>query len=230
MAKTALKWVFGIILSVIGFFIAGVVLYGYFVTHKNSLGGLISGVVMGSVAFVPGTILLILAMIDIRKNAFDLRVANILDKYDRITPATLAKNAHASEAKVESSVSRIIGKGLLIVYFDKSTGEFVTQEGRAIAERVIGLIDSKRRTTIEQLTTETGMKADEIKKIVVGMAKRGLFSGTYDWKAGKILSAEAVHLLQKAPKNCPNCGATLSEPPLPGEEIKCDFCGHIVTG
>jgi len=230
VARTALKWVFGIILSVIGFFVAGVVLYGYFVSHKNSFGGLISGIVMGSIAFVPGLILLILAMIDIAHNSFDLRVAKLLDKHDRITPEALAKQMHVSEAKIERSVSRIIGKGLIIVYFDKTTGEFVTQEGRAIAERIVGLIESKRRATLEQLITETGMKAEEIKRIIVGMAKRGLFSGTYDWKSGKILSAEAVQLLKQAPKNCPNCGANLSEPPLPGEEIKCEFCGEIVTG
>ena len=144
MARTTLKWIIGIILSIVGFFVAGVVIYGYFVTHVNSLPGMISGIVMGSLAFIPGLILIILALIDGVNNTFDFKISKILEKYDRLTPQALAEKAHASEDRIEKSVSRIIDKGLIIVYFDKITGEFVTQEGKAIAERVIGIIKSKR--------------------------------------------------------------------------------------
>ncbi len=230
MARTALKWIFGIILSVIGFFVAGVVLYGYFISGANSLGGMISGVVLGSIAFIPGIILIILALADGGKNLFDVRVAKILEENDRISPIVLAEKANTTEEKIMKSVSRIINKGLIIVYFDKATGEFVTQEGKAIATRILGIIESKRRVTLELLAAETGMTFEEIKRIIVGMEKRGLFDGTYDWKSGKILSAEATRLLARAITNCPHCGGNLPEPPLPGEEIKCEFCGEIITG
>ncbi|HUT82426.1 MAG TPA: hypothetical protein VMZ29_14590 [Candidatus Bathyarchaeia archaeon] len=230
MARTALKWILGIILSVIGFFVAGVVLYGYFVSGANSLGGMISGIVLGSIAFVPGLILIILAIIDGGKSVFDIKIAKLLEESDRITPTALADKANVSEEKVEKSISRIINKGLIIVYFDKATGEFVTQEGKAIAARILGIIESKRRVTLDLLSKETGMSFDEIKRIIVGMEKRGLFDGTYDWKSGKILSAEATRLLAHATTNCPHCGGNLPEPPLPGEEIKCEYCGEIITG
>ena len=66
MARTALKWIFGILLTVIGFFIAGVPVLGYTadVSWDNSFGGMISGIVMGSILFVPGLILIILALIE----------------------------------------------------------------------------------------------------------------------------------------------------------------------
>ncbi|MCK5298962.1 MAG: hypothetical protein KAJ76_08650 [Candidatus Heimdallarchaeota archaeon] len=232
MARTALKWILGILLTIAGFFIAGVVIIGYTmdVSWENSFGGMISGIVMGSIFFVPGLIFIILALIDVSHNAFDLRISKILEENDRISPPDLAKKAHSNEDKIEKSVSRIIEKGLIIVYFDKATGEFVTQEGRAIAERVIGIIESKRRITLEDLVIETGMTPDEVKRIVVGMEKRGLFSGTYDWKSGKILSSDGARMLAKAETNCPHCGANLTEPPLKGEEIKCEFCGEIITG
>ncbi len=232
MARTALKWILGILLSVIGFFIAGVTILGYVadVSWDNSFGGMISGIVMGSIFFIPGIIFIILALIDVSHNAFDLRISKLLEEYDRISPPELAKKAHSNEDKVEKSVSRIIEKGLIIVYFDKATGEFVTQEGRAIAERVIGIIESKRRITLEELIIETGMTPDEIKRIIIGMEKRGLFNGTYDWKSGKILSREGTRMLAVAETNCPHCGANLTEPPLKGEEIKCEFCGEIITG
>ena len=232
MARTALKSTFGILLTIAGFFIAGIPVIGYLfdVSWDNSFGGMISGIVMGSILFIPGIILLILAFIDVVNNTFDLKVSKILEKHDRITPAELADKANSSEEKIEKSVSRIIEKGLIIVYFDKATGDFVTQEGRSIAERVIGIIDSKRRITLSELSTETGMTPEEVKRIVVGMEKRGLFSGTYDWKSGKILSREGTRQLAQAPTSCPHCGAHLTEPPLPGEEIKCDYCGKIITG
>lgn len=229
MPRTALKWTFGIILSIVGFFIAGVLVV-YYVQGNATRGGLTSGIVMGSIFFVPGLILIILAFIDVAHNRFDLRVAKVLEEHDRITPTELAEQVNSSEEKVENAVSRIIGKGLIIVYFDKTTGEFVTQEGKAIAEKVIGYIKSKRRTTLEELCQETGMKPEEIKQIVVGMQKRGLFDGTYDWKSGKILSKKGVELLEKAVTVCPNCGGDLAEPPLPGEEIRCEYCGKIVKG
>lgn len=236
MARTSLKWILGIIFTVIGFFIAGVVGVGYYNflnntgSFTNTLGGFISGIVIGSIFFVPGVILLILALIDVSHKAFDLRVSKLLEQYDRITPKDLADKANSREDKIEKSVSRIIEKGLLIVYFDKSTGEFVTQEGRSIAERVIGLIESKRRTTLEELSEETGMSFDELKRIIVGMEKRGLFKGTYDWRKGKILSEKAAAQLAKAKTKCPTCGASLKEPPLPGEEITCEYCGSVITG
>jgi len=232
LARTALKWIFGILLTIAGFFIAGIPVIGYAfdVSWNNTLAGMISGIVMGSVLFVPGIILLILALIDVGNNAFDLKVSKILEEYDRITPEDLANKAHTSQEKIEKSVSRIIGSGLIIVYFDKSTGEFVTQEGRAIAERVIGIIESKGRITLVELVDETGLSEEEIKRIVVGMEKRGLFDGTYDWKSGKLLSRIASKQLSKAKTRCPHCGGALTEPPLPGEEIPCEFCGQQVTG
>jgi len=232
MARTALKWIFGILFTVIGFFIASIPILGYVanVSWENSFGGMISGIVMGSIFFVPGIIFLILALIDVSHNAFDLRISKLLEEYDRISPPDLAIKARSNQDKIEKSVSRIIEKGLIIVYFDKATGEFVTQEGRAIAERVIGIIESKKRITLEELVIETGMTPDEIKRIVVGMEKRALFNGTYDWKSGKILSREGTRQLAIAETNCPHCGANLKEPPLKGEEIKCEFCGEIITG
>ena len=233
MARTALKWTFGILLTVAGFFIAGIPTLGYLVTGlswTNSLGGMVSGIVMGSVLFVPGIILLILATIDVGNKAFDLKVSKILEEYDRITPTVLAEKAHCSEEKIEKSISRIIGSGLIIVYFDKQTGEFVTQEGRAIAERVIGIIESKGRITLVELVEETSLSAEELKRIIVGMEKRGLFDGTYDWKSGKILSRVASKQLSKAKTRCPHCNGALIEPPLPGEERPCEFCGQTVTG
>jgi len=230
LARTTLKWIIGILLSIVGFFVAGVVIYGYFVTHVNSLPGMISGIVMGSLAFIPGLILIILALVDGVNNAFDFRVSKILEKFDRLTPQALAEKAHASEDRIEKSVSRIIDKGLIIVYFDKVTGEFVTQEGKAIAERIIGIIKSKRRITLDELALETSMTHEEIKRIVVGMKKRGLFDGTFDWKSGKILSEEGTRQLAVAKTSCPHCGGHLTEPPLPGEELKCEFCGKIITG
>ncbi len=229
MARTALKWILGLILSVIGFFFTGVVVVFYFL-GRNTLAGLITAIVIGSVAYIPGLILIILALIDGVHNIFDLRISKLLEEYDRITPTELAEKARSREDKIEASVSRIIEKGLIIVYFDKATGEFVTQEGRAIAERIMGIIISKRRVTLQELCDETGMKEDEVKRIVIGMEKRGLFDGTYDWKSGKILSREGTTQLSVAKTSCPHCGAHLTEPPLPGEEIGCSYCGKIITG
>jgi len=230
MARTALKWILGIILSIAGFGVAAIVMIGYFVTGINSFGGMIVGISLGSLGFIPGLILIILALIDGSRKLFDLRISKLLEEFDRIPPKDLAQKAHVSEEKIMKSVSRIIGDGLLIVYFDKTTGEFVTQEGKALAERVIGIIQSKRRVTLDLLVAETGMTTEEIKRIVIGMEKRGLFNGTYDWKSGKILSEEATEQLAHAKTNCPHCGGNLTEPPLPGEEIKCEYCGEIITG
>ena len=232
MARTALKWTLGILLTIAGFFFAGIPVLGYLadVSWDNSLAGMVSGIVVGSVAFIPGIILIILALIDGANNAFDLKVSKILEKFDRITPTVLAEKAHCSEEKIEKSISRIIGSGLIIVYFDKQTGEFVTQEGRAIAERVIGIIESKGRITLVELVEETSMSAEELKRIIVGMEKRGLFDGTYDWKSGKILSRIASKQLATAITRCPHCNGALTEPPLPGEERPCEFCGQTVTG
>ena len=229
MARTAFKWILGLILTVIGFFVVGVVVVFYF-TGRNTLQGLISAIVIGSIAYIPGIILIILELIDGAHNAFDIRVSKLLEEYDRITPPELAKKARSREDRIEASVSRIIEKGLIIVYFDKATGEFVTQEGRAIAERVLGVVESKRRVTLQELCDETSMKEDEVKRIIIGMEKRGLFNGTYDWKSGKILSHKGTKQLQVAKTSCPNCGASLAEPPLPGEEIECTYCGKIITG
>lgn len=233
MARTALKWTFGILLTIIGLFIAAIPTLGYLVdglSWDNSRAGMISGIIMGSIAFVPGIILLILATIDVGNNAFDLKVSKILEEYDRITPTVLAEKANCNEEKIEKSISRIIESGLIIVYFDKQTGEFVTQEGRAIAERVIGIIESKGRITLAELVEETSLSVDELKRIIVGMEKRGLFDGTYDWKSGKILSRIASKQLSKAITRCPHCNGALTEPPLPGEERPCEFCGQTVTG
>ena len=237
LVKTSLKWTLGIILTVIGFFVAGVVGLGYYnyingieSSITNTLPGFISGVVLGSIAFVPGLILLLLAIIDVSHNAFDLRVSKILEEYDRITPSELADKTNTNEDKIEKSVGRIIEKGLIIVYFDSATGEFVTQEGRAIAERVLGIIESKRRVTLDELITETNLSLDEIKRIIIGMEKRGMFNGTYDWKTGKILSRDATKQLATAKTRCPHCGGVLTEPPLRGQEITCEFCGQKVTG
>ena len=232
MARTALKWIFGILLTIAGFFIASIPMLGYLanVSWTNTETGMYTGIIMGSVLFVPGIILLILAFIDVANNAFDLRISKILEDYDRITPVDLAEKAHASQEKIEKSVSRIIGKGLIIVYFDKATGEFVTQEGKAIANRVLGIVESKRRVTLAELVDETGLSVEEIKRIIIGMEKRGLFDGTYDWKSGKILSRVASKQLADAKTRCPHCGGALKEPPLPGEEIPCEYCGQQVTG
>jgi len=194
LARTALKWTFGILLTIAGLFFAAIPVLGYLanVSWDNSFAGMISGIVIGSVAFIPGIILIILALIDGANNAFDLKVSKILEEFDRITPTVLAEKAHCSEEKIEKSISRIIGSGLIIVYFDKQTGEFVTQEGRAIAERVIGIIESKGRITLVELVEETSLSAEELKRIIVGMEKRGLFDGTYDWKSGKILHAVLI--------------------------------------
>ncbi len=229
MARTALKWILGLILTVIGFFVTGVVVV-FYILGRNSLGGLISAIVIGSVAYIPGLILIILALIDGAHNVFDLRIAKLLEEYDRITPTNLAEKARSREDKIEESVPRIIEKGLIIVYFDKATGEFVTQEGRAIAERIMGIIISKKRVTLQELCDETGMTEDEVKRIVIGMEKRGLFDGTYDWKSGKILSREGTKQLGVAKTSCPHCGAHLIEPPLPGEEIGCSYCGKRIAG
>lgn len=229
MARTALKWILGLILTVIGFFFTGVVVV-FYILGRNTLVGLITAIVIGSIGYIPGLILIILALIDGAHNVFDLRISKLLEEYDRITPTDLAEKARSREDKIEASVSRIIEKGLIIVYFDKATGEFVTQEGRAIAERIMGIIISKRRVTLQVLSDETGMTADEVKRIVIGMEKRGLFDGTYDWKTGKILSREGTTQLRVAKTNCPHCGAHLTEPPLLGEEIKCNYCGKIITG
>jgi DNA-binding MarR family transcriptional regulator len=232
LARTALKWTLGILFTIAGFFVAGIPVIGYLadVSWDNSFAGMISGIVIGSVAFIPGIILIILALIDGANKTFDLKVSKILEEYDRITPTALAEKAHCSEEKIEKSVSRIIGSGLIIVYFDKQTGEFVTQEGRAIAERVIGIIESKGRITLTELVDETSLSAEELKRIIVGMEKRGLFDGTYDWKSGKILSRLASKQLATAITRCPHCNGALTEPPLPGEERPCEYCGQMVTG
>lgn len=229
MVRTAFKWMLAGLLSVIGFFISGVLVVGY-VNGTNSLGGLISGIVMGAVFYIPGIIFLILALIDVGHQTFDRRIANLLEKYDRITPKELAEKANTTEEKVERSVSRILADSKIIVFFDQKTGEYVTEEGKAIAERVIGIIQSKRRITLYDLCQETRLMPEEVKRIVVAMKKRGLFQGTYDWKTGKILSKEGAEQLTKAITLCPYCGGELSEPPLPGEEIKCEYCGKLVTG
>ena len=77
---------------------------------------------------------------------------------------------------------------------------------------------------LANLSLEMNMPMDQVKAAIYDLVGKGLFTGYVDWKAGKLVSADAAVINQAViTGKCPNCGA----PQVVGGKgvIRCEYCG-----
>jgi len=93
-------------------------------------------------------------------------------------------------------------------------------------QRVLDALRSRGKTTFTELSKETGLGEDEVKRSVEGLVGKNLFTGYISWKAGELYSKETGDLASG--KACPNCGAKLE---IAGKGmVKCAYCGTEIFG
>src|SRR5437763_14119287 len=132
------------------------------------------------------------------------------------------------------SVALVAGCGLLLGAILAGAGVFFLVTGqsetRGYAEvekekQVLNAVATQGQVSIPNLAIEMNTTVEQIKKYIYDLVGKGLFTGYVDWKAGKLISADAAGLAQQIRDTgkCPNCGAPLA---LVGKGlIKCEYCG-----
>jgi len=132
------------------------------------------------------------------------------------------------------SVALVAGCGVLLGVILAGAGVFFLVTGqsetRGYAEvekekQVLNAVATQGQVSIPNLAIEMNTTVDQIKKYVYDLVGKGLFTGYVDWKAGRLISADAAGLAQQIRDTgkCPNCGAPLA---LVGKGlIKCEYCG-----
>jgi hypothetical protein len=91
-------------------------------------------------------------------------------------------------------------------------------------KRVLNIIATQGTVQLSGVALETNMTMDQVKAAIYDLVGKGLFTGYVDWKAGKLVSADAAVINQAViTGKCPNCGA----PQVVGGKgvIRCDYCG-----
>ena len=91
-------------------------------------------------------------------------------------------------------------------------------------KRILNIIATQGTVQLSSVALETNMTMDQVKAAIYDLVGKGLFTGYVDWKAGKLVSADAAVINQAViTGKCPNCGA----PQVVGGKgvIRCDYCG-----
>jgi hypothetical protein len=91
-------------------------------------------------------------------------------------------------------------------------------------KKILNVIATQGTVQLSGVALETNMTMDQVKNAIYDLVGKGLFTGYVDWKAGKLVSADAAVINQAViTGKCPNCGA----PQVVGGKgvIRCDFCG-----
>jgi DNA-directed RNA polymerase subunit RPC12/RpoP len=132
------------------------------------------------------------------------------------------------------SVALVAGCGVLLGVILAGAGVFFLVTGRSETrgyaevekeKQVLNAVATQGQVNIPNLAIEMNTTVEQIKKYVYDLVGKGLFTGYVDWKAGRLISADAAGLAQQIRDTgkCPNCGAPLS---LAGKGlIKCEYCG-----
>jgi len=139
-----------------------------------------------------------------------------------------------SNQQTDSS-AKTLGIGICVVpaAILAAAGIWFTMQGRSetaqFAEvekekRVLNIIATQGTVQLSGVALETNMTMDQVKAAIYDLVGKGLFTGYVDWKAGKLVSADAAVINQAViTGKCPNCGA----PQVVGGKgvIRCDYCG-----
>src|SRR2546421_4920714 len=91
-------------------------------------------------------------------------------------------------------------------------------------KRILNIIATQGTVQLPNLSLEMNMPMDQVKAAIYDLVGKGLFTGYVDWKAGKLVSADAAVINDAVlTGKCPNCGA----PQVVGGKgvIRCEYCG-----
>jgi hypothetical protein len=164
-----------------------------------------SGRIIGMVLIGVGVIVAILGVVYWAGNAATDSSAKVLGMAVCIVPAAI-----------------IAGVGVWFLMQGRSeTTQFAEVEKE---KRVLNIIATQGTVQLSGVALETNMTMDQVKSAIYDLVGKGLFTGYVDWKAGKLVSADAAVINQAViTGKCPNCGA----PQVVGGKgvIRCDYCG-----
>ena len=104
--------------------------------------------------------------------------------------------------------------------FSKGRSEEQELAGVRKKERLLGLIQSQGKASLNSIIVEMKMTRDEVKRDIYELVQQGLFTGYIDWSTNTFYSKDAA---QVGSNKCPNCGGVRE---LVGQGIvKCQYCG-----
>jgi hypothetical protein len=116
-------------------------------------------------------------------------------------------------------VAPLVGGGIVVLARGRSEEKELAFVRRQ--RELLSIVQTRGQVMISDLVLELKSTTDQVKKDLLDLVGRGLFSGYVDWDKGMLYSVEASKL--NGQKNCPNCGGQLE---LGGKGlIKCPYCG-----
>jgi hypothetical protein len=127
----------------------------------------------------------------------------------------------------------VMGCGLVVALLVGGFGVWFLMQGRTEAtqfaevekqKRILNIVQTQGTVLLSNMALEMNMPMDKVKSAIYDLVGKGLFTGYVDWKAGKLVSADAAALNQAVlTGKCPNCGAPQV---VAGKGVvRCDYCG-----
>lgn len=107
-----------------------------------------------------------------------------------------------------------------IFLFVKGTRETADMAEVAREKRLLNMVMTQGRVSLNEAAVDLGVTRNVIKKYVYDLVGKGVFTGYVDWQDGILISQQASQMPRD---KCPNCGGQLE---LAGKGIvQCPYCG-----
>ena len=94
-----------------------------------------------------------------------------------------------------------------------------------IYKDVATFIKMYRRTPISEVAKRFNVSEKEAEEMVLKAVELKYLNAYIDRETNEIVTPEAIKRSKVVTLHCPNCGAQISGVYLPGEVVKCPYCG-----
>jgi hypothetical protein len=144
----------------------------------------------------------------------------------KLSLAELAADAGLAPADLLRLLDELLSAGRLAGTINQRHQLLFTSAYLDAQQRLmLDLVRSSGRLRLERLAAMLAVPADVLYDWLYQAIQRGQFTGSINWKEGRIYSVTAAKIGSRS--QCPNCGGQLA--PGGGETVLCVQCGSEVV-
>ncbi len=106
---------------------------------------------------------------------------------------------------------------------------YIRKNKEDMIDDIASYLKMYRRISLQKVAQRLGITEMKAEGILLDCIASGAIRGFLDRQTGEFILKESVGTM-KAGMRCNNCGGYSEEVTLPGEVVKCKFCGMVLSG
>src|SRR5438132_274010 len=207
----------------------------------------------GPVTIIPGTIAIVLGVMQWRREQVVIEFANWAKSQRRIKMDVMAQRIGKTRFETEKLLGEALDDGLVKGVIDRSADEFVVQDRGAVLCSSTGIvpgllvlllglrareeektlvacsawIKTYRRIPLNDLAKNMGKTRFETEQVLAAAVERRLVEGIVDRTTDEFVVKESIGQ-QIFVDQCPHCGAAIHRWFLPEDRLICSHCNQPI--